>query len=330
MCKKVSLHYRPKLRTDDAAFSERLKMFINRKMAISALRAPILRTRLNTEKAAFCGAVENTHRRKMTISALRAPKFRAFAILLVSILWLFSQGCRSIEPRPEETHVPDDPESPLRETKEIYDYSVYTVRKGDTLYSIGSRVGIPWQNIKDQNHMDTTELEIGQILLIPEVGKRESAKARSESPDRDSSTTEIPEGPAVGGRADRDSNWQWPLEGYLTRQYGDEMRGLPEPGIAVTASKTAEVHAVADGKVICVIQRPGSLEAGWGNVVAIRHREQMVSWYAKLDSVKIREGARVNRGTAIGTVNDSGTAGGALAFRLFKNERPVNPALYLP
>ena len=45
----------------------------------------------------------------------------------------------------------------------------YTVKKGDTLYSIAKIYGTTVQAIKNINYLDTNQLYIGQVLRIPEI-----------------------------------------------------------------------------------------------------------------------------------------------------------------
>jgi len=45
--------------------------------------------------------------------------------------------------------------------------STYTVKKGDTLYGISNQYGVSAQDIYNLNNLNTTNLQIGQILRIP-------------------------------------------------------------------------------------------------------------------------------------------------------------------
>lgn len=45
----------------------------------------------------------------------------------------------------------------------------YTVKKGDTLYSIAKIYGTTVPAIKNINYLDTNQLYIGQVLRIPEI-----------------------------------------------------------------------------------------------------------------------------------------------------------------
>ncbi len=251
--------------------------------------------------------------------------------------WLLFQGCRSITPTQDfngglaDVKAENDVGAILPDPR--HNYSVYYVRPGDTLYSLGARFGIPWQDIRELNRSDIYDLEIGQVLFIPIAtdsprngrphvagGRRENDQAKPQ-----------PEGRPVGGENAAGGDWMWPLRGSLTREYGHRRHGLPEPGVTIRAPAGAEVRAIADGEVIFAIRGPENVEPGWGNVVAVRHGRDVVSWYALLDILSVRGGTMVRKGDVIGTVGVGDKRETAeLALRLFKNDRPVNPALYLP
>jgi peptidoglycan endopeptidase LytE len=48
----------------------------------------------------------------------------------------------------------------------------YDVRKGDSLFSISRKVGLPIEEIKKMNNLHTSALKIGQILLLPKGESR--------------------------------------------------------------------------------------------------------------------------------------------------------------
>ena len=43
----------------------------------------------------------------------------------------------------------------------------YTVKRGDTLYGISNQFGVSVDDIYKLNNLTTTNLRIGQILLLP-------------------------------------------------------------------------------------------------------------------------------------------------------------------
>ena len=50
---------------------------------------------------------------------------------------------------------------------EINQYDTYTVKKGDTLYSIARMYNTTVTNIQTINNLDTSILQVGQQLLVP-------------------------------------------------------------------------------------------------------------------------------------------------------------------
>lgn len=209
------------------------------------------------------------------------------------------------------------------------------MRKGDTLVSIGAKFGVPWQEILKDNPCSPEDLEVGRVLLIP-VHLASGSVPRRPRPEQERPGTSS--GHEVLG-VSRESlhrgrpahPFWWPTGGTLTRRYSEPVRGLEEPGIGIAAPPATEVCSVAAGTVICCVRaRPGR-RTGWGNVVAVRHGGKVVSWYAQLARIEVKEGQKVRKGQRIGTVGSSGAAARPeLALRFFKDERPVDPLKYLP
>jgi hypothetical protein len=107
-------------------------------------------------------------------------RFLRYWILSILALLLigFTGGCAGQRPlRPAETSTPAT--YPPRPEPQ---YEVYYVKKGDTLQSIGRRMGIPWERIFETNDCSPENLQVGQVLLIP--------LHTSEEPSRATRTTE--------------------------------------------------------------------------------------------------------------------------------------------
>jgi lipoprotein NlpD len=208
-------------------------------------------------------------------------------------------------------------------------YFLYSMRSGETLYSLGERFGVPWQEIAEANHVeDPGQIPIGTQLMIRQVpGMPLPARVAQEPPQTRSASVQ----PADLSRGKPSSPFWWPTEGRIVRHYGDRVRGFPEPGIAIVAAADTEVCAVADGSVVSVTGAGAVPEPAWGNSVALAHSGGMASWYGHLDQIAVAKGQAVRRGEPIGMVGATGAADGPqLAFRMYRNERPVDPERYLP
>lgn len=250
--------------------------------------------------------------------------------LLAAVFVASVTGCRS--PVPEVAPPVKTPKNTPSPSGRKYRYEVYVVQRGDTLYSIALRFGVPVGKIKAANDC-SAHLKPDQALLIPlhesklrPVWRGGAASASVGS--QDALLTDLLCASDI--RNTPGSRFCRPTRGNVGRRYGAKVRGLAEPGVGMRAPAGTSVHAVADGKVIVNLNRTASAR-GWGNVVAVRHSSGFVSWYAHLGSITVSEGQRVKKGEMIGTVGSSGAAASpVLAFRLFRNERPVDPLRHLP
>jgi murein DD-endopeptidase MepM/ murein hydrolase activator NlpD len=87
------------------------------------------------------------------------------------------------------------------------------------------------------------------------------------------------------------------------------------------------VYAADDGIVALV----GGTTAGYGNYVVIAHAGGLDTLYAHLSTALVRVGQTVSQGQAVGMEGSTGNSTGAhLHFELRINQRPVDPAPYLP
>jgi murein DD-endopeptidase MepM/ murein hydrolase activator NlpD len=98
-------------------------------------------------------------------------------------------------------------------------------------------------------------------------------------------------------------------------------------GIDMVAPFGSPVFAADDGIVALV----GSSSSGYGNYVVIAHAGGLDTLYGHLSTALVKVGQSVTQGTAVGLEGSSGNSTGAhLHFELRINQKPVNPAPYLP
>ena len=65
-------------------------------------------------------------------------------------------------------------------------------------------------------------------------------------------------------------------------------------------------------------------------MIIIRHKNNVLTVYAHNDKNLVKEGARVTRGQVVAQVGNSGNSKQLqLHFEVRRNEKPVNPLLYL-
>jgi lipoprotein NlpD len=208
-------------------------------------------------------------------------------------------------------------------------YSEYVVRPGDTLFSLGARFHVPWAELADANGIKNPgEIEAGTTLLIPEIEGAKTPGVAGKTPEAKPARTAV--APEDLHHGNPSAQYWWPTQGRVVRRFGSRVRGLAEPGIGIAAPVGLEVCAAAGGTVITCVHADPTVGSAWGNVVALSHAGGMVSWYAQLDSIFVEKGDRVSKGQAIGTVGTGADGRAGIEFRLFQEDRPVNPENYLP
>jgi peptidoglycan hydrolase-like protein with peptidoglycan-binding domain len=113
----------------------------------------------------------------------------------------------------------------------------------------------------------------------------------------------------------------WPVGAPLGDRFGP--RGARfHTGVDFTAPAGRPVAAAGYGCVESAGWNPG----GYGNLVVVRHRRGMTSWYAHLAQITVRSGACLNAGDRVGSVGATGNVTGPhLHFELRVRGAAVNP-----
>ncbi|WP_197187212.1 M23 family metallopeptidase [Brevibacillus agri] len=98
-------------------------------------------------------------------------------------------------------------------------------------------------------------------------------------------------------------------------------------GLDMAAPKGTDIYAAEDGVVTVA-----SYLRGYGNVIAIKHNEEITTLYAHIreGGIMVKVGQTVKRGEKIAEVGSTGrSTGNHLHFTVYKNGQPVNPSEYL-
>jgi len=97
-------------------------------------------------------------------------------------------------------------------------------------------------------------------------------------------------------------------------------------GIDLAANVGTPVHAADTGVVIFA----GWDETGYGNLVILDHGNGWITYYGHLNSISVRCGQLIQRGSTIGASGTTGNSSGPhLHFEMRWQDRPANPAIYV-
>jgi len=117
-----------------------------------------------------------------------------------------------------------------------------------------------------------------------------------------------------------------PVDGKIISNFGPKQGGLHNDGINIRAPKGTPVRAAQNGVVVY----SGNDLEGYGNLILVRHQNNMMSAYAHLDKTLIKRGDTVKQGQSIGTVGSTGQVNTPqLHFEIRKGTKALNPVKYL-
>ncbi|PQA86110.1 LysM peptidoglycan-binding domain-containing M23 family metallopeptidase [Hyphococcus luteus] len=215
---------------------------------------------------------------------------------------------------------------------------LYTVRAGDTLYSISRRSGVPAANIASANNIAAPyTLDIGQRLLIPQAptGAKPLLTAQKAPAQKKAAETPQSEDVAEIARtvsytkpepASAKSMFDWPLHGAVISEFGAGNLGRRNDGVNIAAPVGAPVRAAAAGQVV---YRGSELE-GFGNLLLVKHQDGYVTAYAHNDAMLVKKGDQVRKGQVIAKVGQTGAVTTPqLHFEIRRQSDAVDPVALL-
>lgn len=223
------------------------------------------------------------------------------------------------------------------------DHDYYTVRAGDTLYSIASRNGLDYRDLARWNGIDNpTLIYPGQRLkLYGPAGQRtaQTTPAKSSAPAKKPASSKPPASsgtssarapssaratPAPTTRPVHKLDWRWPASGPVVARFGDT--GSVGKGIDIAGRVGDEIVAAAAGRVVYA----GSGLLGYGKLIIIKHDETYLSAYGHNDTVLVEQGAEVRAGQRVATMGLGPGQRPLLHFEIRIDGKPVDPLLHLP
>ena len=243
---------------------------------------------------------------------------------MLAVLCLLLTGCPTA-PHPVEYPDVTTPQ-PAAPRPPRVSGGYYTIRKGDTLYSIARENGVDWRDIVEANSwIDPLDLPVGKSILIPGV-RNPAAPDRPDTSSGDSHAVH----PGHDGPIPAERKFVWPLKGRIAASYGKSVpwrMWTTNHGIDIRASADRSVVAAKSGRVNTFASVPG-----FGRAVVLEHLDGTTTFYGHLDRILVKHGRWVKQGEEIGLAGKTSgaTPGTELHFRILRDGTAVNPLLYLP
>jgi len=229
-------------------------------------------------------------------------------ILIFSIL-ILANACASHKTPPRRP-------SPLVEKKGIY----HVVEKHQTLYRICKTYGVNAHEVASVNGIpDTSRINVGQRIFIP--GAKKVLKVE----------VYIDDVVVASGEGERKKeslqiiHFIWPVRGEFANIF-EEGESKRHQGIDIRSPVGTPIKAASHGRVIY----SGNTIKGYGNLIILRHSEDVVTVYAHNQANLVEEGVQVEQGQTIARVGQTGKASGPhLHFEIRKNNLAVDPLPFL-
>ncbi len=194
----------------------------------------------------------------------------------------------------------------------------HVVEKHQTLYRICKTYGVNIKEVAPLNGItDSGKIQTGQRIFIP--GAKKALRVEIYI---DDVVAESGEKEKV---AYKKLDFLWPVDGKITDVFNDAETKRHQ-GIDIPSPLGTPIKASSSGKVIY----SGNTIKGYGNLIILRHTEELVTVYAHNQMNLVEEQKWVERGEIIGKVGQTGRATGPhLHFEIRKNNKAVDPLLFL-
>jgi lipoprotein NlpD len=191
---------------------------------------------------------------------------------------------------------------------------VYVVRAQDTVYSIAWRYGLDFRDLARWNHIGPDfRITVGQTLILAPVAT--TAAAPPLKVPKPPPSTALPKpGPASA------LSWTWPTDRMSAPQ------AVSGGGILLPGRVGQDIRAASSGRVVY----NGSGIRGYGNLIIIKHGENLLSAYAHTREPLVHDGQEVTLGQVIAHMGEGAPQKPVLYFEIRRNGKPVDPLAFLP
>jgi lipoprotein NlpD len=198
------------------------------------------------------------------------------------------------------------------------DAGTYVVKPQDTLYSIAWRHGLDYQDVARWNHLGPDyRIIVGQALTLRGASLAHPASATPPGAvNLPRNHADLPAGPPIPSAL----TWAWPTD------RGAPPQAIPGGGLLLAGRLGQDVRAACAGRVVYV----GNGIRGYGNLIIVKHGENLLSAYAHNRDVLVRESDEVKLGQLIGHMGEGAPGKPVLYFEIRRNGKPVDVLPFLP
>ncbi|MCQ8880014.1 peptidoglycan DD-metalloendopeptidase family protein [Pseudoalteromonas shioyasakiensis] len=225
----------------------------------------------------------------------------------------------------------------------------YTVKKGDTLYSIAFSARQDFRTLAKKNGIPAPYvIHPGQVISFTDVTAKKKKQKKYTNSSKESTESKQKNNKKLKKELDQPKQreyvqkqaskkvsnssqlspkkvrWSWPAKGKVTQRFSTRENGYK--GIQITNKKGSSVLAAAQGTVVYA----GNALRGYGNLIILKHNDDYLSAYAHNSKLLVKEKQNVKAGQKIAEIGSTDSDVTALRFEIRYRGKAVNPQKYLP
>lgn len=222
----------------------------------------------------------------------------------------------------------------------------YQVQKGDTLFAVAFYSGNDYRDIAKFNNIQAPyNIFPGQKLALTPTTTNNDSKNKGVRENSNTTTKVVvdPSKPQAYGKSttkveqrkstteverssktDAQVDWIWPASGKSTSAVvGSDGTNR---GVDIKGDLNSPIFAAASGKVVYA----GNALKGYGNLLIIKHDNDLLSAYAHNDMILVGEQSYVKQGQKIASMGRTGASEVMLHFEIRRKGKSLDPLSFLP
>lgn len=188
----------------------------------------------------------------------------------------------------------------------------HTVARNEQLQDIARAYNVDTRSLALLNRMEAPyRVRAGDRIVLPAMARAEVAPpVRVAAASNGAPTTQAANAHLV-----------LPMQGRIVARFGAQPSGGRLDGIEIAGREGDQIVAAANGDVVYA----GSDLPAYGELVLVRHANDLVTAYAYTRRALVREGQRVRAGEAIAELGAREEGGPRLLFQVRQGSTPVDP-----
>ena len=208
------------------------------------------------------------------------------------------------------------------------DTSINNIPNKINVFIDGIINGPLWQGeLYNRNNNISNEGELESSITL---GTMETVDQDTETDDSANSTASINSNASTASIGEFTLQLITPVEGKVSSPFGPRIDPVTQKskfhyGLDIETDKGALIKAAASGEVLEV-----SEDKLYGKNIKIKHTDGTITVYAHCSEITQIEGSKVKQGDIIAQVGNTGYSTGThLHFEIWKNEKALDPILYI-